>query len=210
MFITFEGPEGAGKTTAIVTVAARLREDGHAVLVTREPGSGSVGKQIREILLHGEAIDARTELFLFLADRANHVATVIRPALEQGEVVICDRYADSTVVYQSHARGFEASRVRELNELATGSLVPDLTLLLDLDPEIGLKRLSQLDRMDAEPILFHRRVRDGYLHESRREPTRWRVIDATGSFDAVAEQCYANIAQVLSNRQQPLPFEGLG
>lgn len=210
MFITFEGPEGGGKSTVIQRIADRLRGEGRDVLLTREPGSGTVGAKIREILLHSEAIDSRCELFMFLADRANHVTTVLRPALEAKQVVLCDRYSDSTVVYQAHARGLDPIGVRELNTYATDGLVPTLTILLDLDPEIGLKRLTSKDRLDAEPIMFHRRVREGFLIEARREPNRWRIVDATKTVDQVEFLCYAYIKEILSHEQDPLPFEGLG
>ncbi len=210
MFITFEGPEGGGKSTIIQRIGDRLRGEGRDVLVTREPGSGTVGAKIREILLHSEAIDSRCELFMFLADRANHVTTVLRPALEAKKVVLCDRYSDSTVVYQAHARGLDPIGVRELNAYATDGLTPTLTVLLDLDPEIGLKRLTTKDRLDDEPIMFHRRVREGFLIEAKRDPNRWRIVDATKTVDQVEFLCYAYIKEILSHEQDPLPFEGLG
>lgn len=210
MFITFEGPEGGGKSTIIQRIGDRLRGEGRDVLVTREPGSGTVGAKIREILLHSEAIDSRCELFMFLADRANHVTTVLRPALEAKKVVLCDRYSDSTVVYQAHARGLDPIGVRELNAYATDGLTPTLTVLLDLDPEIGLKRLTTKDRLDDEPIMFHRRVREGFLIEARRDPNRWRIVDASKTVDQVEFLCYAYIKEILSHEQDPLPFEGLG
>jgi dTMP kinase len=210
VFITFEGPEGGGKSTIIARIGERLRGEGRDVLVTREPGSGTVGAKIREILLHSEAIDSRCELFMFLADRANHVTTVLRPALEAKKVVLCDRYSDSTVVYQAHARGLDPIGVRELNAYATDGLAPTLTILLDLDPEIGLKRLITKDRLDDEPIMFHRRVREGFLIEARRDPGRWRIVDATKTVDQVEFLCYAYIKEILSHEQDPLPFEGLG
>jgi dTMP kinase len=210
VFITFEGPEGAGKTTIMQRIAEKLRAEGRTVVSTREPGSGSVGTQIREVLLHSEAIDPRCELFLFLADRANHVTTVVRPALDRGEIVLCDRYADSTVVYQAHARGLEPMGIRELNAFATDGLLPDMTLLLDLEAEIGLKRLIAKDRLDAEPIMFHRRVREGFLQEAKREPNRWRIVDASKNLEQVEFLCYAYIKEVLSHEQDPLPFGGLG
>lgn len=188
MFITFEGPEGAGKTTAIRTVAERLRERGKAVTVTREPGAGAFGAQVREILLHGEEMPSESELFLFLADRANHVRTHIRPALDRGEWVICDRYADSTFVYQAYVRGLDADFVRRANAFATGGLLPARTFLLDLDPEIGLSRLHSRDRLDAQPIEFHRKVRQGFRELVESEPNRWRVVDATSAPEAVVEQ----------------------
>jgi dTMP kinase len=210
VFITFEGPEGGGKTTVMQRIAEKLRGEGRAVVSTREPGSGSVGIQIREALLHSGPIDPRCELFLFLADRANHVSTVVRPAIEKGELVLCDRYSDSTVVYQAHARGLDPIGIRELNAFATDGLVPDMTILLDLDPEVGIKRLTSKDRLDAEPIVFHRRVREGFLVEARREPERWRIVDAAKTVEQVEFLCFAYIKEILSHEQEPLPFGGLG
>lgn len=189
MFITFEGPEGAGKSTALAAVAKRVRESGYDVVTTREPGAGSFGKSIRGILLHGDEIDPKAELLLFLADRSNHVATVIRPALENGEIVLCDRYADSTLVYQAFARGLDEEFVRLGNRFATGGLIPDLTLLFDLEPELGLARIKDKDRLDAQPISFHRLVRDGFLREAKMDPDRWRIIDASENPEIVVEKC---------------------
>jgi len=210
VFITFEGPEGGGKTTVLERIAERLRTDGREVLATREPGAGAVGSKIRELLLHSEPIDPRCELFLFLADRANHVTSTIRPALDRDAIVLCDRYADSTVVYQAHARGLDPVAIRQLNTFATDGLMPTLTLLFDLDPEVGLKRLISKDRLDAEPIMFHRRVRDGFLVEARREPERWRIVDASKPVEQVEFTCYTLIKEVLIGQQDPLPFGGLG
>lgn len=179
MFITFEGPEGAGKTTAIAAIADHLRAKGETVLVTREPGSGDLGTKIRELLLHGAAMPPESELFLFLADRSNHVRNVIQPALAQGQIVLCDRYADSTFVYQAIVRGLNSEFVRAANRFATGSLQPKRTFLLDLAPEIGLARIQSKDRMDSEPIEFHRKVRDGFLTLAKEEPHRWQIVDAT-------------------------------
>lgn len=176
MLITFEGPEGAGKTTIIRMVADRLTLRGHEVVVTREPGHGDFGAKVREILLSGEAIEPIAELFLFLADRAQHVVTCIRPALDRGAVVLCDRYADSTVVYQGYGRGLDLEWLREMNEVATSGLVPDMSLLLDLDPAVGLRRIQNPDRLDKESIEFHQRVRRGFLAEAERQPARWVVL----------------------------------
>lgn len=211
MFITFEGPEGGGKTTILQKIGERLRAEGRDVVVTREPGSGSVGNQIRDVLLHSGPIDPRCELFLFLADRANHVTTVVRPALDRGDVVLCDRFGDSTIVYQAHARGLDPIGIRELNAYATDGLTPDLTLLFDIDPEVGLKRLTSKDRMDAEPIVFHKRVREGFKVEAARDPARWRIIDASKPVENVEFVTFAYIKELLSKREQePLPFGGLG
>lgn len=198
MFITFEGGEGAGKSTAIRALAERFQAEGREVLVTREPGAGSVGQAIRNILLHGETLDARAELFLFLADRAQHIATLVRPALMRGALVLCDRHGDSTVVYQGVGRGLSPELARELNTFATQGLTPDLTLLLDLPPEIGLSRVTDKDRLDAEPIEFHQKVREGFLAEAARDPWRWVVIEASRSAESVIEACEAAIRSRLS------------
>jgi dTMP kinase len=198
MFITFEGPEGAGKSTALAAVAERLRSAGTRVLTTREPGAGPFGKKIREILLHGEDLDPKAELLLFLADRSNHVASIIRPALDSGEIVLCDRYADSTLVYQAFARGLDEEFARAGNRFATGGLMPDITLLFDLDPEVGLRRLQAKDRLDSQPLEFHRRVRDGFLREAMANPRRWRVIDAAASPEVVFENCWEFIKPLVS------------
>ena len=179
MFITLEGPEGAGKSTLAVSLKAALEVLGHTVTLSREPGAGVVGKAIRDILLHGEDLDPKCELFLFLADRSHHVANTVRPALARGEIVICDRYVDSTVVYQGHARGMDVEELRRLNAWATGGLMPKVTLLLDLDPEIGLARRSDLNRLDAESLDFHKKVRQGFLYEAARADGRLISIDAT-------------------------------
>jgi len=190
MFITFEGPEGAGKSTALSALAARLRTIGFEVLTTREPGAGDFGKRIREILLHGEEIDPKAELLLFLADRSNHVASIIRPALAAGQIVLCDRYADSTLVYQSYVRGLDEGFARAGNQFATGGLTPNLTLLFDIEPEIGLSRLTNKDRIDSQPIEFHRRVRQGFLREAASDGNRWKVVDASALPADVIENCW--------------------
>jgi dTMP kinase len=183
MFITFEGPEGAGKTTVVRSIAEQLRTRGESVLVTREPGEGDLGAKIREILLHGNGMPAETELFLFLADRANHVQNVILPALDRKEVVLCDRYADSTYVYQALVRGLNKEFVRSANRFATGDLQPEKTFLLDLDPTIGLARIKSMDRLDREPLTFHHKVRDGFRTLADEDPKRWQILDATMSPD---------------------------
>jgi dTMP kinase len=189
VFITLEGPEGAGKSTVIQGLRAALEAEGRRVVVTREPGAGAFGQQVRQILLHSEAMPPMAELFLFLADRANHVATVIRPALAEGAVVLCDRFSDSTVVYQGYARGLDLDLLRSLNETATGGLKPDLTLLLDVPPEVGLARVTERDRLDSESLEFHVRVRDGFLAEMKREPARWARVDASRKASEVLAEC---------------------
>ncbi len=175
-FITFEGPEGAGKSTLIHSLSKRIKIP---FLMTREPGDGPAGPAIRNALLEGGNLSPWAETFLFLADRQQHVEFVIRPALANGEAVFCDRFADSTLVYQGYGRGLPIDKLRELNVLATGGLVPDLTILLDIDPVIGLSRINSKDRLDREPIEFHQRVRQGFLIEAERDRERWRILDAT-------------------------------
>ncbi len=198
MFITFEGPEGAGKSTTLAAIAQRLREMNFEVVTTREPGAGDFGKKIREILLHGDDLDAKAELLLFLADRSNHVAKLIRPALESGAIVLCDRYADSTQVYQAYARGLDEDFVRQGNRFATGGLLPDLTLLFDIEPAAGLARIQSKDRMDSLPIEFHQKVRAGFLLEATSQPERWRILDASASSDEVLESAWALIQATLA------------
>lgn len=192
MFVTFEGPEGAGKSTALRFIASTLTELGHKVVTTREPGGGGLGKRIRQMLLEEGHVSAETELLLFLADRANHVQTIILPALESGSIVLCDRHADSTIVYQGYGRGLDLDFLRAGNRFATQGLVPDLTLLFDLDPEIGLARLNigqeaekiadiairDVNRLDREPLEFHTKVREGFLTIAQNEPERFVILDA--------------------------------
>ena len=198
VFVTFEGPEGAGKSTAIRAVAAGLRAAGRRVVETREPGSGEVGRAIRAILLQGADVEPRAELLLFLADRAQHVAEVVRPALDLGDVVLCDRHADSTLVYQGVARGLDPEFVRRGNAFATGGLVPDLTVLFDLPAEVGLARLRDPDRMDRLPPSFHRAVRRGFLDLAAAEPARFRTVDATQGPEEVAAAALEIVGERLS------------
>ncbi len=190
MLVTFEGPEGAGKTTAIGLLEKKLMAHGFSVCVTREPGSGAIGGLIREALLHGETLNPYAELFLFLADRAQHVTEVLRPALSQQKIVLCDRYIDSTVVYQGHARGIDLELLRKLNEVAIQGLKPDLTILLDIEPERGLQRQQKKDRLDQEPLEFHQKVRNGFLSEANLEPSRWKIVDAGLPVDKVVEEVF--------------------
>jgi dTMP kinase len=199
MFITFEGIEGCGKTTQVNRLKEYFESLGKEVLVTLEPGGSRLGKTLRKILLSMESQDLtrEAELFLYLADRAQHVDQVIRPALEQGQVVISDRYADSTVVYQGYGRGLDPQILHSFNEIATRGIWPDLTILLDLPVEIGLKRAvtrnlqtKQTDegRFEAESIDFHNRVREGYLTWAALNKNRFIIVDATGSVDEIFEQ----------------------
>jgi dTMP kinase len=185
-FITFEGIEGSGKSTQAALLKAFLEQQGLEVLVTREPGGSPIGEQIRRILLdpdnHGMVPLA--ELLLYEASRCQHVEAVIRPALESGKTVICDRFFDASTAYQGHARGLGIKLVGELNLVATGGRKPDLTIVLDLPVDMGLRRLGRsLDRIEREAVEFHERVRQGYLRIAEDEPDRVKVVNATGSAD---------------------------
>jgi dTMP kinase len=195
-FITLEGIEGSGKTTQVRTLAAWLRQRGMTVRTTREPGGCPIADAIREILLHpaNDVLVPRAELLLYAAARAQHVEEVILPALEKGETVLCDRFSDATLAYQGNGRGLDFSLIAQLNGLAAGNLVPQLTLLLDMPAEEGLMRArrrnaateeNREDRFEQESLAFHRRVREGYLAIASRE-TRVRVIDACGTESEVA------------------------
>jgi dTMP kinase len=179
LFLSLEGTEGAGKTTLAERLKVALAREGIPVCLTREPGGTELGRVLRHHLLHSRDLDLVAETLLFLADRRVHCESVIKPALGRGEWVISDRFADSTLAYQGYGRGMKVSFLRRLNEWVTGGLVPDKTFLLDLDPEVGLARLSDHNRMDREALEFHKRVRRGFLKEWRRDPDRWCVLDAS-------------------------------
>lgn len=200
MFITFEGIEGTGKSTQITKLKEYFESRGREVLLTLEPGGSRVGQDLRKMLLHVDNRDLTsiTELFLYLADRAQHVAQIIRPALEEGKVVLCDRFADSTIVYQGFGRGLDTQTLQQLNEVAVDGMWPDLTIVLDIDPEIGLKRATlrnieegkakEEGRFEAEHISFHRRIREGYLTWAALNRDRIKVADGTSAPEQVFEQ----------------------
>lgn len=208
-FITFEGPEGCGKSTQIAMLAERLRASGRGgeVVTTREPGGTPAGEAIRGILQHdtaGSDICAAAETLLFEASRAQLVHRVIRPALERGAIVLCDRFADSTTAYQGYGRGFDIEELLQLHAFALGGTWPDITLLLDLDAEHGFRRLKArnggaagLDRMERESPEFHQRVVAGFREMASRWPVRFRRIDATGSVAAVHEAVWAVVEEAL-------------
>ncbi len=191
LFITLEGSEGCGKTTQSQALADFLKHKGYDVLLTREPGGTAIGEQIRAILANREntAMQLRTEVLLFQASRAQLVEEVIRPHLARKGIVVCDRYADSTLAYQGYGyRLIPMEQVRALVEFATGGLQPHLTLLLDLDVEIGLRRRTrggQVNRLDTYELAFYQRVRQGYLDLAAQQPERWVIVDATPAFDEV-------------------------
>ncbi|MCX6431438.1 MAG: dTMP kinase [Actinobacteria bacterium] len=194
-FIAFEGGEGAGKSTQESLLAQSLVERGISVVRTREPGGTPAGEQIRHVLLSPEfeGLDARAEALLFAASRGEHVARVIRPALDRGDTVICDRYIDSSVAYQGYGRDLGVQQVRDLSMWATGGLLPDLTVVLDVDPEIGLARFAQRDRLEAEPLEYHRSVRAGFLALAAAEPERYLVLDAREDLAAIAESILTRV-----------------
>ena len=200
-FVSFEGPEGSGKSTQIHRLAASLAEQGHTVWTTREPGGTRAGEMIRPILLGPQAgpLSAWSEALLFTAARAQLVDEVIRPRLQRGELVLCDRYSDSTLAYQGYGRGIELETLRQLQAEATGGLTPDLTLLLDLPVEAGLARIPRTakDRLDRETIAFHERVYAGYHEMAAREPHRWRQVDASREADVVASRILELVLEAL-------------
>ena len=203
MFITFEGPDGSGKTTQVRQLADWLRERGHDVVLTREPGGTDIGDQIRAVLHDpaNGAMDARTEILLYSASRAQHVTQRILPALAANKIVVSDRYADSTLAYQGYGRGLDLEALRRITRFATGGLTPDLTLYLDITPEQGLQRRQvggdEWNRLDAEAIDFHQRARAGYLELVRQEPERWVVINATRSVGDVQAEIRALVQEKL-------------
>lgn len=189
LFVAFEGGEGAGKSTQVRLLAKALTAAGHEVVTTHEPGDTEVGRQLRQILLGHQtgAIDPRTEALLYAADRAEHVASVVRPAIERGAMCITDRYIDSSIAYQGAGRVLDPDDIERISLWATGDLLPHLTVVLDIDPAVGLTRFSTpADRLEAEPLAFHQRVREHFLALSRRNPERYLVLDATAPVDAVS------------------------
>ena len=191
MFITLEGGEGVGKTTQQALLAERLQREGYACVSTREPGGTALGEALRELLLHGDPLTPLAELFLYAADRAEHVQKCILPALAAGQVVVCDRFTDSTLAYQGYGRGLDLEKIRQLNGLATGGLQPHLTLWLDLPPEVGLARVGLADRLEQEHLEFHRRVYQGFQALAAAEPQRIVRIDAQGSPAEVAARLWS-------------------
>lgn len=211
-FITFEGIEGCGKTTQIKKAADFLRGNSIDVLLTEEPGGSALGVELRRILLNRNesiaGISARSEILLFLADRAQHVDEIIRPALDGGRTVLCDRYSDATIAYQGYGRGLDLDTVKLLDSFSSRMLKPEVTFLFDLPAEAGLKRAFHRiagadateaeDRFENEAIEFHTRVRNGYLNLARSEPQRFRIIDATGSIETVAGLVRAELAKIFN------------
>ena len=190
LFITFEGGDGCGKTTQINLLDEYLQSKGYKTLLTREPGSKGLGVKVREILLNYDGdVSPVCESFLFLADRAQNVDCIIKPALEEGTIVICDRHTDSSVAYQGYGRGLDIDRINMLNNIATSGLKPDLTIVLDVDVETSQARVgAQKDRMESAGIEFFERVRQGYLEIAKHEPERVKVVDSKQSIEEIHKQ----------------------
>ncbi|PKO00566.1 MAG: dTMP kinase [Chloroflexi bacterium HGW-Chloroflexi-4] len=208
MFITLEGPEGSGKSMQIRELADFIRQRGFEVLTTREPGGTFIGDQIREVIMRMDntMMHPNTEILLFCAARAQIVTEVIRPNLEKGVVVISDRYGDSTLAYQGYGHGLDRIILKEILKFATGGLTPDLTLLLDVDVDEGLNRKikggSEWNRLDAQKVEFHKRVRDGYLEMASAEPQRWHVINAANDPQIVQRDIREVILKKLESVKQ--------
>ncbi|MGE7916185.1 dTMP kinase [Lysinibacillus xylanilyticus] len=204
LFITFEGPEGAGKTTVIQKIAERLAQENIDVLATREPGGIEIAEKIRTIILDPAhtAMDERTEALLYAAARSQHYFEKVRPALDAGKMVICDRFIDSSLAYQGYARGIGVDEVLSINEFAIGKKLPDMTILFDLAPEVGLARIHahgerEVNRLDVESLAFHKKVREGYLQLVERYPKRIYVVNADQNIERVVEDVWSLLYEVM-------------
>jgi dTMP kinase len=207
--ITLEGGEGSGKTSVLKLVADALEQQGHSVICTREPGGIDIAEQIREVILdrRNTSMDPRTEALLYAAARRQHLVEKVVPALEAGKIVLCDRYIDSSLAYQGHARGLGIDEIFTVNKFAIDHYMPDLTLYFDVEPAIGLSRIEkdagrEVNRLDIESIKFHETVREGYKLLVGRYPERIRVVDASDSLAAVFESAMAEITEFLAKRQK--------
>ena len=187
LFITFEGTDGCGKTTQIELLKKYFEEKGKIVILTREPGAKGLGTKLREILLNYDGdVSPNCESFLFLADRAQHIDTIIKPAIERGEIVLCDRHTDSTVAYQGYGRQLDLEQIYMLNKIATSGLKPNMTFVFDIDIETAQQRVgAQKDRMESAGIEFFKRVRQGYLEIAKQEPDRVKVLDGTDKIENI-------------------------
>lgn len=203
-FVVFEGPEGAGKSTQIARLAARLRATGHDPVVTREPGGTPTGDRIRGVLLDPDLrVDAATEFLLYAAARAQHVSEVIGPALAAGRIVLSDRFSAASVAYQGHGRGLDLGWIRDVNARVTAGLDPDLVVLLDLEPSVGLARVAargRPDRLEGAALDFHLRVRAGFLALADADPRRWRVFDAGEAAATLETRVWRAVAPILGMR----------
>ncbi len=204
-FITFEGGEGSGKSTVMKDVAARLTKEGYKLVLTREPGGTPIAEEIRNVILDkaNTKMDPRTEALLYAASRRQHLVEKIWPALERGEIVLCDRYLDSSLAYQGGARGLGVDEVLSINMFATEGEYPDLTLLFDLEPEEGLKRIEknkgrEVNRLDLEKLEFHKKVRDNFHALAKKYSTRYIIIDASKPLNEVEDEVYKIIKETIS------------
>lgn len=204
IFITMEGPEGAGKTTILKLLGEALKEEGHSVVLTREPGGIPISEQIREVILNKEntAMDSRTEALLYAAARRQHLVEKIIPALEKGMIVLCDRFIDSSLAYQGYARGLDMEEIYNMNKFAIGDFMPTVTFYFDIDPAEGLKRISanqqrEVNRLDLEELHFHEKVREGYGLVMEKWKSRFIRIDASQPLDVVFEQTKASLSKFL-------------
>ncbi len=203
VFITFEGGEGCGKSTQSKLLLKKLEQQNIPVILTHEPGGTALGNEIRNSLKkrRDSSVSPQAELLLFAASRAQLVAEVIDPALKQGRVVICDRFSHSTLVYQGYGRGLDLTMVEMVNKIATQDVKPDLIVLLDISPELGLARKrSAKDRFELEDLSFHRRIRDGYLKTAAADPDHWLVVDASLPKEKIAEVVWDRVSRLLPSR----------
>ncbi|MED3788514.1 dTMP kinase [Peribacillus frigoritolerans] len=205
IFITMEGPEGAGKTTITQMLGKALQQEGYQVLLTREPGGVPISEQIREVILNKDntAMDSRTEALLYAAARRQHLVEVVMPELERGGIVLCDRFIDSSLAYQGHARGLDIDEVYNINKFAIGDMMPDATLFFDIDPEEGLGRIQsngerEVNRLDLEALDFHKKVCEGYQFIINRWKERFIIVDAGRSIDEVFEETKAGLLDFLA------------
>lgn len=203
LFITFEGGDGSGKSTQSGLLVSWLQEQGRTVLTTREPGGTELGDELREIVLHRRGhITPKTEALMYAADRAHHIATKVRPALQRGEIVVQDRYLDSSIAYQGVGRALGADEIKNISLWATDGLLPDLTILLDLDEALGRGRLdasrTRYDRLESEEQAFHGRVRAAYLELAASDPARFLVVNATESVESIAEAIRARVSALMA------------
>jgi dTMP kinase len=205
LFITLEGPEGSGKTSAIKIVKEQLEKEGYQIVMTREPGGTPISEQIRNVILDksNTAMDYRTEALLYAASRRQHLVEKVWPNVREGKLVICDRYLDSSLAYQGYARGLGVEDILNVNMYATEGTFPDITLLFDLEPEVGLARINanssrEVNRLDLEKLDFHHRVRNGYLSLAKRFPDRFVIIDASKDLEEVASSALKAIKERLN------------
>ena len=202
-FITFEGPEGSGKTSVIVGVEKYLRESGYSILNTREPGGSKIAEDIRSIILHKDNIemDAHAEALLFAASRSQHFNEKILPAINENKIILCDRFIDSSLAYQGHARELGIDKVYEINQFAIGNTLPELTLFIDVPPKVGLERvfsnIRKIDRLDLEELEFHEKVYEGYMILAKKYKNRFKIVDGTQPIEKVIEDAIQIIKNIL-------------